>query len=257
MITKVNIIGSGNVATQLAKTLHQKGVFVSGIYSLHIKNAKILSHLVDAEPTDNLKKLDDNVDLNIIAVKDDFITNIQAKLPNKTPIVHTSGSIGMDCFHSKKSYGILYPLQTFTKFNDIDLSTVPFLIEANSNDFETDLISFCHKNLSKTAYKTNSDTRSYIHLAAVISNNFSTILLQQSKKILDQNGIDFNLLNPLLTETLKNAFKLSPEKAQTGPAKRGDVKVINKHLKMIEEMDLKQIYQLLTELIIKEQQTIV
>ena len=59
------------------------------------------------------------------------------------------------------------------------------------------------------------------------------------------------MLRPLLTETLDKLQTLSPRDAQTGPARRGDVNIINKHLAMLDERKA-EIYRFLTDKIIDE-----
>ncbi len=49
--------------------------------------------------------------------------------------MHTAGSVPLDVFRNNATnYGVLYPLQTFTKDRPLDYSQIPFLIEANTPD---------------------------------------------------------------------------------------------------------------------------
>jgi predicted short-subunit dehydrogenase-like oxidoreductase (DUF2520 family) len=255
VIKSVNIIGSGNVATHLGKNLCGQ-IDVKTVYSHSIINANILAEEVNSIPVNQISDLSIDVDLNIICLKDDIINQIIHKLPKEIPTVHTSGSIGIDVIKSFEKYGILYPLQTFSKHSDLLMSEIPFLIEGNSNAFTNELKTFCENNLSAHTQITDSKTRQQIHLSAVLSNNFITALLRESEIILNQNNLDLSLLNPLLFETLKKSFDSSPKESQTGPAKRLDYKVINSQLQLIESEKIKQIYQLLSELIIEQQNTI-
>jgi len=248
MIKSVNIIGAGNVATHLAKNLMGK-VQIKSIYSKSLKNACELSIIVDAKGVDSIDKIDQSVDLNIVALKDDVIATFTKQFPAHIPIVHTSGSVNMDVLQSFMHYGILYPLQSFTKYLNIELNGVPFLIEANTNEFETQLINFCQENLSNQTFLADSYKRSQIHLAAVVSNNFITYLLSQSALILKNNDLELDILKPLLIETLKKSFEIGPKKAQTGPAKRGDALVVANHIKQIKNPKLKEVYRLISELI--------
>ena len=111
MIKRVNIIGAGNVATHIAKHLFRK-VKICSNYSKDINNAYELANMVDSIGVDDLKNICDNVDLNIIALKDDVIAIFSDLLPKDIPVVHTSGSIKIDVFNGFNDYGILYPLQT-------------------------------------------------------------------------------------------------------------------------------------------------
>jgi predicted short-subunit dehydrogenase-like oxidoreductase (DUF2520 family) len=256
MIKKINLIGAGNVATHLGKNLFGK-IDVKTVYSNSIFNAQNLAKQINSKGVNQLKDLSSAVDLNIVCVKDDAIEIVIKELPKNIPIVHTSGSISINSLVEFENYGILYPLQTFSKNRVLQMDDIPFLIESNSTGFEHILIDFCQRNLSLHTQVANSDLRKKIHLSAVISNNFMTSLLVESEKILNKEGLDLSLLKPLLFETLKKSFDINPKKSQTGPAKRLDYKVINAQLQLIENEKIKQIYQLLTELIIEQQKTIV
>ena len=76
----------------------------------------------------------------------------------------------------------------------------------------------------------NTKNRKIIHLSAVFSCNFINHLFYISKNILNNEKIDFSLLKPIIFETTNKAFKYNIEENQTGPAKRKDLKTIEKHL---------------------------
>ncbi len=245
---KVNLIGTGNVATHFVRHLHDV-VEISTIYSRCFSNAKILANEVESKAISNLKDINIHADLTIVMVSDDAVKNIVDFLPRDMPIVHSSGSIPIDVFSGFKNCGILYPLQSFSKESKLEMSSIPFLIEANNSKFEKAIIEFCQKFLSKTIHITTSDIRSEIHLAAVISNNFITHLLAESEAILKSNNLSLDLLSPLINETINKSFKIGPLNAQTGPAKRNDTKVLSKQMNSISNLKLKTIYKLMSELI--------
>ena len=91
-----------------------------------------------------------------------------------------------------------------------------------------------------------------MHLAAVIASNFSNFCYLIAKKHLDNYQINFSLLAPLIKETANNITKSDPIINQTGPAKRGDKKTINKHIEMIKNKNYKKIYKLLSQNILEE-----
>lgn len=248
MIRKVNIIGSGNVATHLAKHL-SKSVEVCSVYSRDIKNATFLAKEINSKAVDKIADLCLNVDLNIVMVRDDVVLQIAKSLPKHIPVVHTSGSVKIEVFSDFKNFGILYPLQTFSKDTDITIENIPFLLEGDSDLFTSRLIEFCKDNLSTNYHLANSEVRSEIHLAAVISNNFITALLSESEQILKNSNLSLDLLRPLLEETLRKSFDIGPKLAQTGPAKRNDTKVLEFQSDKISNPKLKEVYRLLSGLI--------
>ncbi len=248
--TRVNIIGAGNVATHLSKALFAGGVEIVSVYSRDFINARALSYQCGAKAVDNVKDVDDHVDLNIVTIKDDAIASVAKELNRAVPVVHSSGSQSMHVFEGFVKYGVLYPLQTFSKQRALDIAAIPFLIEANDPEFEEGLIEFCQQYLSENAFQADSKKRGEIHLAAVFACNFTTQLLRESDHLLNKTGLDLSLLHPLIKETMEKTLELGPKVAMTGPAKRGDLATIEKHMGQLEDEDLTILYRLLSDRII-------
>ena len=248
-IEKINIIGAGNVATHLA--FHLKGkIHINTIFSNSLSRAEFLANQVGAKSVTKISELDEGVHLNLICVSDDAIESVAYLLPKHIPVVHTSGTIGMDVLSQMNEYGIMYPLQTFSKGREIEMNTVPFLLEANSVNFYKNLEAFCHNQFSQQTLLCDSVKRKQIHLAAVLVSNFTTQLSRDASAILKAVDLPLNILKPLMKEVLSKIEDIGPEGALTGPAKRKDLKVIENHLSMIEDEKLKLIYQLISERII-------
>ncbi len=64
-----------------------------------------------------------------------------------------------------------------------------------------------------------------------------------------EHDLDFDILKPLITETSAKLSELSPEMAQTGPAKRGDQKTLHNHLAILKDKQQREIYTLLSNAI--------
>ena len=99
-------------------------------------------------------------------------------------------------------------------------------------------------------FNIDSNQRKSLHIAAVFVCNFVNHLYKIGNEICNENNIDFEILKPLIQETANKILKLSPEEAQTGPAKRNDSTTINKHLAILTDENQKEIYKLLTKSII-------
>src|SRR5690606_5106312 len=117
----VTFIGAGNVATQLALSLKEKGCIIRQIISRHSISAEKLAKKVDAlSYSCSLQDLDDMSDFYLIAVKDDDIPDILKLFPfcltGDQVVAHTSGTFNEKKLHSVSRYfGCMYPLQTFQK----------------------------------------------------------------------------------------------------------------------------------------------
>ena len=252
-LKKITLIGSGNVATHLGMAFHKQQYHINTIYSKTQENATILANKVNALATNVVEQLDDTSDIYIIAIKDDNIDSFLKSFPFKDQlIVHTSGNVSIDVFKANgyKNYGILYPLQTFSKDRNVDMNEVPFCIEGSDKKTEDDLIHFAN-NISSKVYSINSEQRKKIHLAAVFACNFTNYMYTISEELLIKNNIDFELLKPLIIETAKKIIDNSPKTMQTGPAKRNDKAVLENHINLLADSPSYQsIYQLISEHII-------
>jgi hypothetical protein len=61
-------------------------------------------------------------------------------------------------------------------------------------------------------------------------------------------GYSFDILLPLITETVNKLNELSPYEAQTGPAVRNDQNIIRQHLLLLENKpEFSEIYRVLSE----------
>ena len=249
MIKKISIIGSGNVATHLGLAFKYSGVKIQEIISRNKESGFALSKKLDCMFNNQFANFL-KTDLIIICVKDDNIKEVIKKLPNIS-MIHTSGSTDISVFDGRKNTGVLYPVQTLKKEIKIEFKSIPICIEANNEVFKKKLISLGNK-ISNKIYYLNSFQRKHIHLAAVIVSNFSNFCYIIAKKHLDNYEIDFSLLFPLIIKTANNITESDPIDNQTGPAKRGDNKIINEHLKMMKNKNYKKIYQLLSQNILEE-----
>jgi predicted short-subunit dehydrogenase-like oxidoreductase (DUF2520 family) len=183
-------------------------------------------------------------------VNDDAISTILSKLKN-IAIVHTSGSIGMDIFELNFSdFGVFYPLQTFNTYIELTISEIPFCIEGNSKAFEKQLVEIA-KNLSSNVITMNSAQRQQLHIAAVFANNFSNHMYSIADDLLTEEDIDFKVLLPLIKQTIAKINTNKPKAIQTGPAKRKDIKIMQKHINLIQQEDIKELYQKISNNIIK------
>ncbi len=231
---KAVFIGSGNLATQLATALKEKGVVISQIYSRTSSNAAILANKLGASYTNDPSEIDEDADMYFYALKDSALSHFlkEANLPNAMH-VHTSGSVSLSIFKEKiLHYGVFYPLQTFSKNKTVDFSEIPICIEASNSEMQEKLLEIAHLLTEKT-YIINSDQRKVLHLAAVFACNFTNYMYDVASEILNDVGIGFEIMQPLITETADKIKTMNPFEAQTGPAVRFDKMIINKHLTML------------------------
>jgi predicted short-subunit dehydrogenase-like oxidoreductase (DUF2520 family) len=252
-IRTVVIVGAGNLAWHLGHHLFKAGIDILQVFNRTPDPGELLAARLNASFTNRLDCLTENADLYILAVSDDAIGIILETLRFKTGqlVLHTAGSIAMDVFSGKaENYGVFYPLQTFTKEKAVDFSHIPLLIEANKVE-NLESIGQLALKLSDSVHEVNSEKRLYLHLAAVFASNFTNHMLAVTEKLLQEKNLSFDLLKPLMQETMAKALIMSPLQAQTGPAIRGNYPVIEKHLALLENhSEIRELYRVITESII-------
>jgi predicted short-subunit dehydrogenase-like oxidoreductase (DUF2520 family) len=246
-------IGSGNVATHLSIAFKAIGAEIVQVWSQDNKNAEILAALTKAKPVQRWEDLDRSADCYIIAVKDDAIPAVAAHLKGvKGIVLHTSGATDMEVLAGTGSgYGVLYPLQTFSKTKAIDLTKVPFCIEGDRHE-TMEKISAIAYLLSHEVSEVSTEQRKVLHLAAVFASNFSNHLYHLSSQLLAEHQLKFDLLKPLIMETAEKIKYALPAEVQTGPAVRGDQDTMKKHLELLKNSpELQRIYEVLSNSIKK------
>ncbi len=245
---KVVLIGSGNVAWHIGKAMIDNEIDVLQIYSP--QHAFKLATEWNIPYTHDLSALNDSADVYLFAIKDDSYQKLVAQFPFRNKcMVHTSGSVDIDVFQEvTNSYGVLYPFQTFTKNVVLPFDQVPLCVEANDEKTEEKLKKLAHI-LSRKQYVIDSHTRRYLHLAGVFACNFTNALYGLAKDITEEKGLDFSILLPLINETARKVNLSFPEEVQTGPAVRKDMKIIEKHLRMLDDEKVKNVYKLISEII--------
>ncbi len=242
---QIVIIGSGNVAQHLISAFTKsKEIEIVQVFS---RQKESLHTLID--PSKIITDYNElaEADLYIISVSDDAIAFVSSQLPFKNRlVVHTSGSVPLISLDKKNRKGIFYPLQTFTKGKAIDFSTIPFCLES---DYEKDikLLEKVAKTISNKIYKTDENQRKALHVSAVFVNNFVNEMYRIGNEICEENKVSFEILKPLILETVNKVMTLSPNEAQTGPAKRNDTKTIQSHLDFLSNKNHAIIYKLLTQ----------
>ncbi|MHC1705365.1 MAG: DUF2520 domain-containing protein [Tenuifilaceae bacterium] len=141
-------------------------------------------------------------------------------------------------------YGVFYPFQTFSKDRIIPFTDIPICLEADK--IETlERLNKIASLLSSNIISMNSATRTWLHLTGVFTNNFTNHLLSISYKIAHDKGFNFDLIKPLLHETVQKAMDENPAKAQTGPAVRFDQSTLDLHIEKLKDYspELAEIYK--------------
>lgn len=255
-IHSISILGAGNVAYHLAHWFSAKGYLIEAVWNRTNECSESLAASVGSKAVRDIRDLPSTSDLYLLCLSDDALPELIRKISglglSDKIVAHTSGSSPISLFaEAFRNYGAFYPLQTFSKGKQMNVEDVPFFITAN-NEKTTEKLGFLAMDMSGKCYPITDDQRAMIHLSAVFACNFTNHLFCISQKLMEENRLSFELLQPLISETVQKALEQNPCTVQTGPAIRNDLNIINKHLSMLDSReDLKKIYELLSSSIRK------
>lgn len=247
---KVSFVGSGNVTYNFCNILKNNNISPDYVLIRNHDKKQETEKSLGLKVTLDYDDIIDS-DLIVIAVNDESIEEVASHLKDcKGIVVHTSGTQSSSLLDSIENHGVIYPLQTLTKQSVADFSKVPLLITASSSEVLKKIHTFA-EIMSDNIIECSDEDRKHIHLSAVFVCNFVNVMLQIGGEILDNKGFNLSVLENLVRVTIDNAFRLGPQNSLTGPARRGDVDTIDKHLKLLEDnAEEKKIYELLTNYII-------
>lgn len=248
---KIALIGAGNVATHLGRALKEKGYTICQVYSRTELSAGTLATQLGCMFTTSLEKVTGEAELYIVSVKDAVLEEVIPQLVRQNPqalFVHTAGSMPQSVWEGKAvRYGVMYPMQTFSKQRPVDFTEVPFFVEACGGD-DLRLLKEVAGSLSPKVYEATSEQRRYLHIAAVFACNFTNHMYAVCEHLLTEHGLPFEAMLPLIDETARKVHHLPPVQAQTGPACRDDMNVMERHLQMLySEPELATLYGLISK----------
>jgi len=246
-LSSIVILGAGNVAFHLTRALIENTCNVRQIFNRTLEHAKEIGEANRISYTDRISEIE-KADIYIIASADSGIEEFSHYIPyDDVLVVHTSGSSPLSVLKGDYRKGVFYPLQTFSKERTMRYDNIPFFIEAENPD-DLKKLNELGSRISSEVHELNFASRMQVHMTGVWANNFVNHLYYIAGNICEQNNVPFDVLLPLIQETANKVIEMNPKDAQTGPAKRGDQMIIDRHLEALQnDSRLLQIYQLLTD----------
>lgn len=237
---QIVIIGSGNVAYHIAKAFTLKGTSLAQIFGRNEKElSKISEELRIPYSTDHLE----DADLYIICVSDNSVEEVSKIITKKDCLVaHTSGSLPKEILSGEYRKASFYPLQTFSKSKELNYEKIPFFIETE-NEKDKKILFDLASNVSTNVMESTHEKRKYIHVTAVFACNFVNHLFSKAKEISDSQEIPFDYFLPLIDETVQKIHEIEPKLAQTGPAVRNDLRVLQLHEQLLKDKESLEIYK--------------
>lgn len=245
-ISTFAMVGAGRVAWHLSQAMAKAGYEPLCVYSRTLANAATLAERLKCPAVDDLEQVPLEVDAIVIAIKDDAIADVAARLcPARAGslFIHTAGSVSIDVFSGlAKRYGVMYPMQSFSKERKLDFRKIPIFVEGNDEPSLSAIRGIAESISDVSVINLSSADRKRMHLAAVFASNFTNHCYAQAAELLRGAGVPFSALLPLIDETCAKVHEMPPRDAQTGPAVRYDQRVMAAHESMLTG-DAREIYR--------------
>ena len=234
---RIGLFGAGRVASALAPALAAAGHRLVFVASRTPGPAQTLAASLpgcQALPQEAALATPPAADVYLLAVPDAAVPGVLAagQWPAGALLAHVAGALPLAVFAAQPQVrgGVLYPLQTFSPGRAIDWPGVPLFVEGADPAAEATLLALA-RSLSQRVALLDSSQRLRLHLGAVWASNFTNHLLGVAHALLAEASLPFELLHPLVRETVDKALaaRPSPYAVQTGPALRHDAPTLAAH----------------------------
>ncbi len=262
-MNSVGIVGLGRVGTALACALLNEGYDVKTC-SQRLREKEIVELEACTFKNVSLEQLAVQVDVIFLTVADSAIGQVVSDLSRvggkAWGVLHMSGSISSQILKPLQEagslIGSLHPLQSFATVKEArqNLPGSYFTYEG-----DPDLLIWSQSLVSSLGgtlrVLPSPESKIIYHAGACLVSNYWVLLADLGISCLEEAGFDRNEaqrgLLPLMQGTLNNLTYLSPEKALTGPVARGDLEVVDGHLRKLQELlpKVEKAYRALTPLL--------
>ncbi|MBS3914599.1 MAG: DUF2520 domain-containing protein [Bacteroidetes bacterium] len=246
MKNNIYICGNGNLGSSLLREFEQHRIHVSGIYSRsepqNLPSSVRWCRYGTDQPARN--------SIVFITVPDSHIAETESYfLKSGCYTVHTAGAVEINELKNSDR-GVFYPLQTFSTGIRVNWIGLPVLIETSDEELLEALFEIVAA-FGARGMEADSDQRKAIHLAAVFANNFTNAMYGIAENLSKKAALPQDVLLPLMQQTVRKLEFLHADEAQTGPAKRGDIATIERHMQMLKnDSEYAKIYELLSNYIL-------
>ncbi len=245
------------MATHLARAFHGAGHHILQVWSREYDHAARLAEQVCADPIDKASLLYPMAEVYILAVSDDALFDLALDVRLRDAIVlHTSGSTPLEVLRPiSRKCGVIWSPQSFTAGSAMNYAELPFCIEGSTPQVEAQIDALL-RTVSSHIYCLNGSQRGYLHLAAVLVNNFCNALNATAQELLASQAIPFEILHTIIRTTADKALAVDSDNGgslwqqQTGPAVRHDDRTLLRHRQLLlDDPDLLHLYETFTALI--------
>lgn len=243
---RVVVLGAGKVGTAFASLLHDAGLEIAAVTTLHAETAEAAADLLGARVGADNASAAAIGDIVLVTTTDDAIGTVAAEVaaargfrPGQL-VFHTSGALPLSVLApaavAGALIGCLHPMQSFATGKDAAhlLRGSVMGMTAGSPPDARDLLEAIVAVLGGHAVEVADADKALYHAAAVTASNYLVAVEDAAVRLLMRAGFDepsaARALRPLMTGTADNVARLGTTDALTGPIVRGDVATVRSHV---------------------------
>jgi len=243
---RVVVLGAGKVGTAFATLLHDAGLAIAAVTTLHAETAQAAALLLDSRVgADNASAARDG-DIVLVTTSDDAIGTVASEVASAGGfragqlVVHTSGALPVSVLGPAADagalVGCLHPMQSFATARDAARALKGSVLgmTAGPASGSRELLEALVVVLGGHAVEVADADKALYHAAAVTASNYLVAVEDAAVRLLMRAGFDepsaARALRPLMAGTADNVARLGTTDALTGPIVRGDVATVRSHV---------------------------
>jgi len=244
------VLGTGAVGSAMAHALYSKEFTPVSLVNRSKDSAiQLSSALNNCTVQQSLTPEVPMGDILFLTVPDDKIPQLAERISNYNfqwagrCVVHCSGVLTSSVLQPLREQGAeivaAHPIQSFGSQNKEVFKEIYFSLEGTHEGIQ--VMQNIASVLGSKSRVINPETKSILHVAAVLASNYVAALLHGASNVAAMSDIEpdksLDMLRPLIETTVSNVIKKGAEKTLTGPIRRGDVITVKKHLDLIKNSE--------------------
>lgn len=258
----IAIIGPGRAGSALGRALHGAGYTIAAIGGRNAESVSTLAQELGSHACPTPAAALDLANLTILAVPDDVIGSVAAEMARSLGPARTKAAVHLSGAQDRSplqplagaglQIGVFHPLQTFRRGIEAASNVSGSYIGVDADPPLRTQLDAMIADVGGHPFDLAGVDRALYHAAAVFAANYPVMLVAEAVALARQAGLDGETaqwgMTTLLAGAVANLKNSSPDEALTGPAARGDLGTIARHLEALNhDPELQRLYQLLAE----------
>ena len=256
----LNVIGCGNVGKTLSRLWTTHNVLkVQSILNRSLQSGSLAAGFVGSGHAVERYAQLEKADLVMISACDGAIEECcrqlsRTRLLEKGVVVfHCSGSLPSKLLEPARAQGAsiasVHPVKSFTDPSAAAETFAGTFCALEGDPRACEVLRDALQRCGALTFPVNPELKTVYHAATVVVCNYLVALMEVGLRCFEQAGIPretaMQVIEPIVTGTVGNVFKLGPVRALTGPIARGEQSVVHTQCEALGRWDeeIRRIYQ--------------